>query len=263
MRRMTTQWSHGLLVPWLSDQQGTLRAASSLKSGLLLTRTYATKLPMPAEVIDRVHVLAPRRRAQMELFFGDRLQRPAALPLTLPISDDHDDDEDDDDSSFYPDDPDDDDKISAGSDHDCQHGQIPGVDQDIEEIENEDDNDNDNDEGLPEGGHEEDNNDNDEGLPEGGLELPEGGHEEEMDERYGARTTRYLRPRKPRDYSHLFTTDGGKQMGEDENDGLRTADDDEDCKDNRAHTTTQPKTPGVCNNTTSSRPGNAIVPSAL
>jgi hypothetical protein len=205
---------------------------------------------MPAEGVDRVHALARRQRAQMGLIFGDRLQRLAPLPLTLPMADDNDDDEDDDDSSFYPDGPCDDDEISAGSDHDCQHGQIPGVDQDIEEIENEDYNDND--EGLPEGGHdlpegghEVDNNDNDEGSQEGG-------HEEEMDERYGARTTRYdLHPRKPQDYSHLFTTDGGKKMGEDENDGLRTENDDEDCKDNRAHTTTQPKTPGVCNNTAS------------
>jgi hypothetical protein len=50
------------------------------------------------------------------------------------MADDY-DDENDDDSSFYPDaDPDDDDAILAGFDHD-QHGQIPGVDQDNEEIE--------------------------------------------------------------------------------------------------------------------------------
>jgi hypothetical protein len=38
---------------------------------------------MPAEVIDRVHALARRQRAQMRLLFGDRLQHPAPLPLTL------------------------------------------------------------------------------------------------------------------------------------------------------------------------------------
>jgi cobalamin biosynthesis protein CobT len=57
------------------------------------------------------------------------------------MADDH-YDADDDDSSFCPDDdPDDDDEISAGFDHDYQHGQIPGVDQDNEEIENDDAND--------------------------------------------------------------------------------------------------------------------------
>jgi hypothetical protein len=90
-----------------------------------------------------------------------------------------------------------------------------------------------------------DDNTNDDGI-QGGHELPKGGHEEEMNERYGARTVRYdLRPRKPRDYSHVFASDGGRQMGEDEEDDLRTDDDDEEYQDNRVHTTALPKTSGM------------------
>jgi hypothetical protein len=57
----------------------------SLKSGLLLTRTYATKLPMHDEAIARVHALARRQRAQLGLLFGDRLQRHAPLPIDLNV----------------------------------------------------------------------------------------------------------------------------------------------------------------------------------
>jgi hypothetical protein len=43
-----------------------------------------------------------------------------------------------------------------------------------------------------------------------------------MNERYGARTARYdLRPRTPRDYSHLFTTDGCEQKDDDEREDKR------------------------------------------
>jgi hypothetical protein len=110
----------------------------SLKSGLLLNRTYPTKLPMPDEVIDRVHALARRQRAQLGLLFGDRLQHAAPLPIDLNVADDDDeDDEDDYDSSFYPDDDEDNDEdISVGFHHDgalpLQHDRIPGVDQNNE-----------------------------------------------------------------------------------------------------------------------------------
>jgi hypothetical protein len=41
-------------------------------------------------------------------------------------------------------------------------------------------------------------------------------------------------------------------MGEDEEDGLRTDDEDEDFKHNRVHTTALQKNPGSCNKTASS-----------
>jgi len=45
----------------------------SLTSGQVLNRNYATKLPMPNEVIERVHLLARRQKANMGgLVFGDR-----------------------------------------------------------------------------------------------------------------------------------------------------------------------------------------------
>ena len=70
----------------------------SLTIGRLLTRTRWTELPMPADVIQRVHVLARRNHRGLE--FLDRNREPILLDDEQP--DDH--DGADDDSTFAPDD---------------------------------------------------------------------------------------------------------------------------------------------------------------
>ena len=67
----------------------------SLTSGRVLNRNHWTALPMPAEVIDQVHVLACRNtgNATPELMFTDR----NGASLTNP------EDDDSDDESYYPD----------------------------------------------------------------------------------------------------------------------------------------------------------------
>jgi hypothetical protein len=73
---------------------------------------------------------------------------------------------------------------------------------------------------------------NDVELP--GLDHDNDGIEREVDDRYGARTDRYdLRPRKQRDYSHLFATKGDEQ-------------DDDDLEDKRILISVHSETPGVC-----------------
>ena len=70
----------------------------SLNTGRLLTRTRWTELPMPADVVKRVHVLARRNRRGLE--FLDRNQE------ILLLDDEQPDDPDgaDDDETFVPDD---------------------------------------------------------------------------------------------------------------------------------------------------------------
>jgi hypothetical protein len=59
----------------------------SLSTGRIINRSHATKLPMPDDVIARVHALARRQKATPGLVFLDRNQQPNAA----------DDDSDDDD----------------------------------------------------------------------------------------------------------------------------------------------------------------------
>jgi hypothetical protein len=44
----------------------------SISTGRMINRTYATPLPMPADVIDRVHTLAMQQKANPGLLFADR-----------------------------------------------------------------------------------------------------------------------------------------------------------------------------------------------
>jgi hypothetical protein len=72
MKRMIIPWPQGLWAVGALALRTTENAHGNyhffkLKSGLLLTRTYVTKLPMPDEVIDRVHALVRRQRAQLLL----------------------------------------------------------------------------------------------------------------------------------------------------------------------------------------------------
>jgi hypothetical protein len=66
----------------------------SLSTGRIINRMHATKLPMPDDVIDRVHALARRQKANPGLVFLNRNQAP----------DNEDDDNDDDDDDTTDDD---------------------------------------------------------------------------------------------------------------------------------------------------------------
>jgi len=66
----------------------------SLATGRILNRTRATKLPMPSEVIDRVHTLARRQGANRGRLFGDRHGG------ALPDGDDNEEYDDGDDSTY-------------------------------------------------------------------------------------------------------------------------------------------------------------------
>ena len=102
----------------------------SLTTDKRLHRTQWTELPMPADVIDRVHKLSRRELKLTPLEFADR------AGVLIPDDDDDLDDDDDDDDDFDPDD----DPIEADVD-DWIDGQIAGVDgENIGNEENIDDN---------------------------------------------------------------------------------------------------------------------------
>jgi Reverse transcriptase (RNA-dependent DNA polymerase) len=159
----------------------------SLATGRILNRNHWTELPMPADVIDRIHVMA--RRNPRGVKFSDRHLMPYVLDPNFP--------DDDDDSTFAPDDESDDDDDDEDDDNDDgNHGNF--VDGNLEEDHNDDD------EAIAE---------IDEGTPTTGNDETEETDETEtedvmeFDDKYGARmSTHGLRPRKPRDYSHLHTT---------------------------------------------------------
>jgi hypothetical protein len=102
----------------------------SLSTGRIVNRTHATPLPMPEDVIDRVHAIARRQKSNPGLIFADRNQ------VVDPLNDDGDDEDDssyqpndseddddldeedsDDDSSYHPDDDDDDDDDDDGDNY--------------------------------------------------------------------------------------------------------------------------------------------------
>jgi hypothetical protein len=69
----------------------------SLSTGRVINRTHATALPMPDDVIERVHALARRQKANPGMLFTNRVNQPF-------VDDDIDDGEDDDasDESYVP-----------------------------------------------------------------------------------------------------------------------------------------------------------------
>ena len=215
----------------------------SLSTGRVLNRNRWTIIPMPADVIDRVHVMARRNAQSRGLEFTDR--HSAAI-----LDEDDNEDADDDDQDYDPaddndaSDSDDDDSDSNGdnnshaadndvpvfdtgvnydnnNDYGVQHN--AEIDNDpmdeepniaLEELENteimlpEEPNQPDIAENIiPEPYDnntpriEDDNLDDDDDYDDGNtLNM-------EMDTKYGNRTSQYaLRPRRPRDYSHLHTT---------------------------------------------------------
>ena len=213
----------------------------SLTTGRVLNRNRWTALPMPADVIDRVHVLARRTNAMQGLTFLDRIGNPLVDPdddaddsddeLYDPADDADDDaddnaDDDDTDDDVADTDDTDDDVLIAGvypneNENDNDDAENINNDNGADEDNNDPDNDEDND--VPDDGNDiannEDNNDPNDGNDnanneDGGTEdTPQMTLEQEMDEKYGGRQSGYdLRPRRPRDYSHLHATLEGIAM---------------------------------------------------
>jgi Zinc knuckle len=92
---MATRTTGAIALRPTGNQQGTFYFYS-LTTGRILTRNHWTSLPMPAEVIDRIHVLSRRGRG-----------RPAGFHIAardgIPLLDDDDDNYDDpDDTSWHP-----------------------------------------------------------------------------------------------------------------------------------------------------------------
>jgi hypothetical protein len=90
----------------------------SLTTGRLLNRNHWTVLPMPADVINRVHTLARRSNAPRGLTFADRSGDPFL---------DHDDDDSTDDSYDPDDDPDHEDDDSTSDDDDDNYADLPNA----------------------------------------------------------------------------------------------------------------------------------------
>ena len=111
---------------------------------------HATKLPMPAKVVDRVHGLAHRQKANPGLVFDDRNN------LLEAVNTEDDDDEDD---SFHPGEDDDASSIHSNSDSDSDSDYDPEHNPDVldEGVDLPNDSDDDGDDFA------DDNNDNDNG----------------------------------------------------------------------------------------------------
>jgi hypothetical protein len=217
----------------------------SLTTGRQLNRNRWTALPMPADVINRVHTLVRRSNASRELTFADRSGDPFL---------DHDGD-DSTDESYDPDngpDHEDDDSTSDNDDDDDNYADIPNAADAInipiegvnrqelnENISNNEDANNQED-GNDDATNEEDGNDeatNEEYGNEAATKEEDGNAadyiteengdeaatneddgneadyadqantEDAMIEKYGERSGAHnLRTRRPRDYSHLHTT---------------------------------------------------------
>lgn len=197
-------------------------------------RNWWTLLPMPNEVINRVHVLARcNPKNAPSLVFGDRNGVPIPDPTV-------DEDDDDDDSTFVPDS--DDDASDSDSDDDDDDDSNDGADDpdnpdDDDDDDTDDDTGDDNDSGsiagVDDGKATQDDGDG-QGEPDETTDNPtleQGGAgevtsvtqpaephkstmadvdararalEHEMEAKYGPRSTKYgLRPQKPRSYNHL------------------------------------------------------------
>ena len=189
---------------------------------------------MPAEVINRVHILARRDKAGAGVSFTDRAGNAFAADNNSDTSDDDDSSYDPNDDSDESDNDSDADDSSDGDpdDDDNQHIDIAGVHHPAANIAGVDHENNDND-----NGENDDNNanaevaddvevakdaDQEHGEAEAGNQEAEGTEaanqdetntdtpqliEQEMEEKYGQRTGQYaLQPRRPRDYNHLHAT---------------------------------------------------------
>ena len=104
---MTTRTIGALALRPTGNAQGSY-TFFSLNSGRVITRGRATKIPMPDEVISRVHNLARQQKADRGLVFGDRNNRSTIDDATYDS-----DDDDDDDETYY-----DEDDVEADDDYD-------------------------------------------------------------------------------------------------------------------------------------------------
>jgi hypothetical protein len=197
----------------------------SLTTGRQLNRNRWTALPMPADIIDRVHTLARRSNAPRGLTFADR-----SGDLFL----DHHDNDSTDKSyeSYEPDnDPDHEDDNSTSNDDDDSYADLPnaahainisieGVNrQELNENINDNEDANNQEDGNDDVTNEEDGNDeasNEEDGNEAATSEEDGNAadytneantEVAMSEKYGERSGAHnLRTRRPQDYSYLHTT---------------------------------------------------------
>jgi Reverse transcriptase (RNA-dependent DNA polymerase) len=168
----------------------------SLSSGRVLNRNHWTELPMPADVITRIHMMA--RRNPRGLKFSDRHMTPYILDPDFP--------DDDDDSTFVPDDEDnDDDDMDDNDGNDIADGNNAN-----DENENENEIIHDDEEELEPVTEDDTIDENEEDEFDRDYDTITGEDivdEATMGEKYGVRmSTHNLRPRKPRDYGHLHTT---------------------------------------------------------
>jgi len=177
----------------------------SLSSGRTITRNRWTVLPMPNEVITRVKAMASSDMDDWDDEVGSMDDYDALDDTTdhiLRTTNNDDDVESHHDKIIA------DDEISIGEGNNNLHADIP-ADEDrvirdmLENDELENVIDQQDDAALNNENQELVENDNDEIIePDGNVDL-----EAEMDLRYGTRNNHYdLRPRRPRDYSHLNTT---------------------------------------------------------
>jgi hypothetical protein len=93
--------------------KGTTISLACLRTGRIINRAHATQLPMPDDVIDRVHALARRQKANPGLVFLNRNQVPDGT-----INKHDNEAADDDDSDYIPGNDDDDGSVSEQDDDD-------------------------------------------------------------------------------------------------------------------------------------------------
>jgi hypothetical protein len=99
----------------------------SLSSGRVINRTYATPLPMPDDVIDRVHQMARQQKANPGMLFADR--RNVAVNEELNAEgNDFDSKSDDDDSDYNDDDNENDDDSDDNEEDNDDDDYSNGVD---------------------------------------------------------------------------------------------------------------------------------------
>ena len=231
---MTARTTGAIAMRPTGNLQGTYYFFS-LTTGRLLTRSRWTELPMPSEVIQRVHVMARRNPCGLEVL--DRDHDPIIVDDDLHLDDnddstfapDSDDSDGDDDDNSTPDIADAHDQLAFDDDDVSMPGVIADNDGEIAGVNDLPNNDEEHD-NAPNNDEEHDNDDearedntveqiddnvafnNDIAIdnnvaPDGPFPVEALDIEQQMDAMYGPRTDHYnLRARKPRDYGHLHST---------------------------------------------------------
>lgn len=181
----------------------------SLETGRRLNRNHWTEIPMPKDVIDRVHTLARRSNAYKQLIFLDREQRGPNEDDSTSSDENFDPNtiiaENSDDDSVEGSDGEPENEIQNEPPADEFQNELPAEDDggdEEQEQEIEPDNNEQNDDEVEDVADNESEDNNDDSYEEEDADI-----NNNMDQKYGARTGAYnLRARKPRDYGHLHTT---------------------------------------------------------